>query len=397
VPLDSAIRLGFVSETTTTETFDAAKSTSKCSFIILQDAEGYQAYIMTIMADPAWLGADYSKLKTLSYRNKGEAFSGKVLYFSPKGRLLNGYRYHNGKVNGRVSAATPLTNDKQVQLRLKAETSKKVMATDCQTEVVKVLSSVICSAAPSSAASCTYNYDVYIIRTCYEMSDLPVTDDDGWVPPQGGGGATTTTTVEHESVVTVEPLIIINDLQDSCSSKVLQKLQSQDLNGEIADIISDVFNTSDKVNLTFNEFFDPNKAPAKSIISTKQGELFSEVISLNTAHVQNASQEFRAVLMIHESLHAYMNYNNNYYQDQLGQHQEMADKYVQKVKVLLQHMYSIDDQNAYSLILNGLRDAFGNNIPAYYNALKTKYNIDDPLRKYEYHRVGLSGTQCPPI
>lgn len=52
------------------------------------------------------------------------------------------------------------------------------------------------------------------------------------------------------------------------------------------------------------------------------------------------------------------------------------------------------NQDAYAIVLNGLADAFGNSLPTYFNTLKTKYNVTDPLGTYELYRGGLLGTSC---
>ena len=169
---------------------------------------------------------------------------------------------------------------------------------------------------------------------------------------------------------------------------------NNDLSGKVASIINDVFNSSDRVNLTFNEFTDPNGKPAKSDPATLNNGVYNETIQLNLSLIKGSSKEFATIIMVHEILHAYMNYNNQFRYLQLQQHQEMAEKYVADMKGFVQQLYPINDPDAYAIILNGLADIFGNNKPAYIDTLKTKYNVDDPLGTYEMERAGLQGTTC---
>jgi len=52
------------------------------------------------------------------------------------------------------------------------------------------------------------------------------------------------------------------------------------------------------------------------------------------------------------------------------------------------------DSDAYAIILNGLKDSFGNSQPAYLQTLITKYNVTDVNGTYESYRAGFSGTRC---
>ncbi|NNU33807.1 hypothetical protein HK413_06015 [Mucilaginibacter sp. S1162] len=57
----------------------------------------YDAYIMTIIGDEDYLKGDLSKLARNTYNKRDTNFSGLVLYYTAKGRYLNGYRFKNGQ------------------------------------------------------------------------------------------------------------------------------------------------------------------------------------------------------------------------------------------------------------------------------------------------------------
>ncbi|MDB5086648.1 MAG: hypothetical protein JWR09_642, partial [Mucilaginibacter sp.] len=71
---------------------------SRSSYLLVNDGKNYQAYILTIIADSAYVGNDLSKLSHNTYRKQDADFSGLALYYSPKGDYLGGYAYKNGQV-----------------------------------------------------------------------------------------------------------------------------------------------------------------------------------------------------------------------------------------------------------------------------------------------------------
>lgn len=49
-----------------------------------------------------------------SYFQRESDFEGKVLFYSPKGGLINGWQYENGKITGRIS---PKSSESSISLR----------------------------------------------------------------------------------------------------------------------------------------------------------------------------------------------------------------------------------------------------------------------------------------
>jgi len=72
------------------------KKYSRSSFLLLYDGKGYQAYVMTIIADSAYVNNDMSKLDLTTYRKRDPNFSGVVVYFTPTGKFISSYGYKNG-------------------------------------------------------------------------------------------------------------------------------------------------------------------------------------------------------------------------------------------------------------------------------------------------------------
>lgn len=98
LPIDPGSKISSTLKNIVNNNTYADKANSRSSFIFLKDKNGYKAYIMTIIADASYLKNDLSKLANNSYRKHDADFSGLVLYFTPKGKYLNGYRYTNGKL-----------------------------------------------------------------------------------------------------------------------------------------------------------------------------------------------------------------------------------------------------------------------------------------------------------
>ncbi|MCQ6961530.1 hypothetical protein [Mucilaginibacter aquariorum] len=74
------------------------KSYTRSTFLLLKSEKGYEAYIMTIIADSSYIKNNPAKLANNTYQQHDADFSGLVLYFTPKGKYVNGYAYRNGQV-----------------------------------------------------------------------------------------------------------------------------------------------------------------------------------------------------------------------------------------------------------------------------------------------------------
>jgi hypothetical protein len=83
------------------------KAYSRSSYLLINDGKNYHAYILTIIADSAYVNNDLSKLSHNTYRKQDADFSGLALYYSPKGDYLGGYAYKNGQM------VTPTTTTQQ--------------------------------------------------------------------------------------------------------------------------------------------------------------------------------------------------------------------------------------------------------------------------------------------
>lgn len=88
---------------------------SRSYYILLNDGLKYEAYILTIIADSAYLGGDKKKLELNTYRKIQPDFSGSALYFSPKGVYMGGYTYKYGKIVTGASDSSDMQGKTAVQ------------------------------------------------------------------------------------------------------------------------------------------------------------------------------------------------------------------------------------------------------------------------------------------
>jgi hypothetical protein len=90
------------------------KAYSRTSFLILKSGNTYNAFVMLVVADSAYVNNDLSKLTHNTYRKHDADFSGTLIYFTPDGKLVSRYSYKNGKIVANSNSAQT-TNTQQVQ------------------------------------------------------------------------------------------------------------------------------------------------------------------------------------------------------------------------------------------------------------------------------------------
>lgn len=86
-------------------------SYSRSSFLLIKQLGKYNAYIMTIIADPAYLKGDLRKLDHNKYNKRDSDFSGVVVYSTPKGVFVNGWTYKKGIITGNISGGVMPTGN----------------------------------------------------------------------------------------------------------------------------------------------------------------------------------------------------------------------------------------------------------------------------------------------
>jgi hypothetical protein len=284
---------------------------SRSSFLVLKDGKNYSAFLMTIIADSDYARNTDVKLANNNYQHHDKDFSGKLLYFTPKGDFISGWQYRKGKITARLNFTKPIS---QVN-------SNKMHLTDI-------------SLAPPTEG-CTYYYADYyyngvLLGTQYlgmacANSSNPDGGDGSPIPhnggSDGGGGNDGDFPPPHNSGGSggaVTTPIQINDSTLKSHFPCAAKLIIDSLlkvKGYAALIAP--FNTPAKPNLVFKDStMDWNKPGPNNTVIYQYGltasgnpSAASSSIFLNKSMLQNSSKLLIASVAIHETIHGVINYN----------------------------------------------------------------------------------------
>jgi hypothetical protein len=129
MPLDSSALLDFNLKNVSATASYYDKKYTRAYFLLMNDGKNYEAYVMMVIADPAYVKNDMTKLAHNTYRKYDADFSGIVLYFTPKGEYLNGYAFQNGQLLGAPATSTQ-TIQSTTDPKLKIDLSAPVKCTD---------------------------------------------------------------------------------------------------------------------------------------------------------------------------------------------------------------------------------------------------------------------------
>jgi len=249
---------------------------------------------------------------------------------------------------------------------------------------------------PQYNAICNY-IDWYLCGT--SGCTFQYTEFLGCTSISGGGNVTTIT--YHDYGVAVNsaqpaPDSIMNELTTACFSAVLNSMIAGGLKGELTNLIMNVFNSNDTVDLHVGEkpFLPGGTAVAAITTWGKNGNVFAAQTYLNKQALINSSKEFITETIFHEAIHAYLDYNTTV-RDELGQHEQMINSYVDCELASLQELFpNLTSHDGLCLILQG----FGNVQmfdSATFNAVLAHYNlaitdVNTTAGNYQSGNAGIS-------
>ncbi|WP_295796841.1 hypothetical protein [Mucilaginibacter sp.] len=141
---------------------------SRSYFLLINDGQKYNAYVLTIIADSSYVNNDVSKLTHNTYRKHDPDFSGSVLYFTPTGAYLGGYAYKNGQI---ITPTTDAGTDavQKVQSISSGKLTPNTMVQVCTDWYIAYFTDGV------------FQYATYLTTTCKSV-------DDGNTTPGGGNG-----------------------------------------------------------------------------------------------------------------------------------------------------------------------------------------------------------------
>src|SRR6185437_2427786 len=116
LPVDPSAKLGSSILIQNTGRILNSKENSISSFILLNDGKNYSAYVMTLVADSDYVKNNPGWAAHNTYRKHDPAFSGLLLYFTPRGQFVNGYAFKNGRqVIQAIQDAAPAVKTRSIQ------------------------------------------------------------------------------------------------------------------------------------------------------------------------------------------------------------------------------------------------------------------------------------------
>jgi hypothetical protein len=196
----------------------------------------------------------------------------------------------------------------------------------------------------------------------YAMTASP-----GGVPFGSDGTSNVTTKIE-------------NFVTDTCLATIVNRIIDANLGNEMSNEMLSIFGKSEKMNLYFYQR-DTNisDSPGNHKVTRFDNGFVNYNVYIDLTKMPNASDQYKAVVIIHEIAHAIIKSNNLNINTSIDAHYLMLEKYIQKMKVFLQDAFSLNDEDALSMIFEGIADIA---------PIQDQLNIDSPfLEMLKYYKL----------
>jgi len=293
---------------------------SRSSFLLLNDGKNYKAYVMTIIADSAYINNDLSKLSLTTYRKRDPDFSGVVVYFTPTGKFVSSYGYKNGTLIPGPSANTASTGQNTNSINTSHLKTDEIAISDCLAWFLDtydingdLISSVYLyttcppdpgepgtggGTSPAAPTPCTPSASTtpppadaaHFTSDVAQPTPAPV-DGDGGLPPP-----TTTTATEPCPVAAVSP--------DTLQIKYCDGLTQAERNSIQGTV--DAFKTEDCASKFLYNYFG-NQSFNFCITPGGYNVIFSPQTNTFTFSTDEVATPDLAILLEHEFFHAFQN------------------------------------------------------------------------------------------
>ena len=175
--------------------------------------------------------------------------------------------------------------------------------------------------------------------------------------PNSGGGNGIIFIGGNEAVAATPK--IENLVKDPCLANIVQKIIEKDLANAMSQRILSIFDKSETMNLYFVEK-SVNDKPGNFRVTYSKTGVSNYTIYLDLTRMPASSNEYKASVIIHEITHAIIRSNLTYDQNKAmldtEKHYIMLQNYVQGMKVFLQETFTLNDQEALSMIFGGIGD-----------------------------------------
>jgi len=195
---------------------------------------------------------------------------------------------------------------------------------------------------------------------------------------------------------------VTNHCTNPCLKAAVDNLIASNVRSATHEILIDVFNQGDDFNL---DFYETNMLPPDihGQASVKLDNYANGVpgkmnvkIDLNVNTLPKSSQEYVALTVIHETIHAYL-YSKGFLTTTVGQHEMMWASYIDVMANYLNSNYGMNLNEAKILATDGLQNTFQSKIDdKIYNDLNNSTGIPSDRRGTiaTAHRSGTKGHTC---
>ena len=411
MPINPEHNMGAEFKNMTSGNVYSDKKYNRTYFLLLKDSVGYKAYVMMIMADPAYVKDDFSKLNHNTYQKHDADFSGLILYFTPKGRYLGGYKYINGQltlpsasqsaaqVQGLKTTNQVATQSNCVDWYLNTyyddgTSDSTYIGTTCDGPCNQAIKGNGCPTGPGMSTGPGEPSNPPAPPTC-NISPINQTLVKINVVNNGDTGAPPPTDPCDVNKIT-------NNVKDPCLNKMVQASIDNNIKLTLSQSMNSIFGLSANFNLTYTDAIlhnndgsidyktDGNTTPLYIGREKQSGTGRILITSLdlsivfNNAALQTASKEFISATILHEALHAYFRSFGG-----LDDHDTMVNSYIPWFESSLKSLYpTMDDGNVQALAYGGLTSTMAFSISAYSTSSNTFNTIN------QYYKDGTWGSPC---
>jgi len=220
----------------------------------------------------------------------------------------------------------------------------------------------------------------------------------GWDGGEGGGGSGSG--IPGSGTTAFD---ITNHVQNPCLKKIVEGVINSDIRSATRESLLNVFKEGQNFNL---EYYESNQLPdLTGGTATVRGGSYNDKgqlaklnieIKLNVNTLPDASEEYVALVVVHESIHAYL-YSKGFFSKNIDQHDLMWSNYIDVMAGYLNQKYGTDMNEARTLATEGLQHTFQSKIDdTIYRALGEKLLTPAEQRATiaEKYRTGQKGTTC---
>lgn len=306
--------------------------------------------------------------------------------------LSRGLPYNIEKIRY-YSNGSIITNQSIIQKRL-SNTLDKNLATSSQT----------------LRSSCKYGYVNGILNTiiCDNNNGGARGSDGGYHFPEGNpSNEDQMPVIEDGSPEAVEQFFVTNHCENPCLKNIVDAIIMSNIQSMAKESLMDAFKLNQDFNLDFYESTQLSNLTGGTATLTRYDKrpdgTFANMdvrIDLNLNTLPNASQEYVALVTVHEAIHAYLytkGFFNQYGQQTVAQHDMMWSSYINVMAGYLNTYYGMNINEAKVLATEGLQNTFQSKIEdAVYLNLKNSTNYPSAQRAAiaQAYRTGTKGVKC---